>query len=141
MTQIQRGVTWMRKSEIIIKYPRCSKNDWLDIIDLSIYDRFYTTFVSLMSSKYKEVHAAAAEVLGMVLAYMEEKKEVSFIRTSRFFAPTHCLVFLFQLTLETLEETIVKQLTTLTIERNEDRFLTCLQKVQSYYPKLTERCR
>ena len=61
------------------------KNDWLDIIDLSIiYNRFYMTFVSLMSSKYKEVHAAAAEVLGMVLAYMEEKKEVSFIRTSRF---------------------------------------------------------
>ena len=39
--------------------------------------RFYVTFVSTMSHKYKEVHAAAAEVLGMVLAYMEEKQHVS----------------------------------------------------------------
>ena len=30
-----------------------------------------------MSYKYKEVYAAAAEVLGMVLAYMEEKQHVS----------------------------------------------------------------
>lgn len=29
-----------------------------------------------MSFKYKEVYAASAEVLGVVLAYMEEKKEV-----------------------------------------------------------------
>ena len=29
-----------------------------------------------MSHKYKEVHAAAAEVLGMVLAFKEEKKDV-----------------------------------------------------------------
>ena len=39
--------------------------------------RFYTTFVSLMSFKYKEVFAASAEVLGMILAYMEEKEDVS----------------------------------------------------------------
>lgn len=30
-----------------------------------------------MGHKYKEVFAAAAEVLGMVLAYMDEKKDVS----------------------------------------------------------------
>ena len=30
-----------------------------------------------MSHKYKEVFAASAEVLGMVLAYMDEKEEVS----------------------------------------------------------------
>ena len=30
-----------------------------------------------MSHKYKEVYAASAEVLGMVLAYMQEKEEVS----------------------------------------------------------------
>ena len=30
-----------------------------------------------MSFKYKEVYAASAEVLGMILAYMEEKEDVS----------------------------------------------------------------
>ena len=39
--------------------------------------KFYTTFVSLMSHKYKELYAAAAEVLGMTLAYMDEKQHVS----------------------------------------------------------------
>ncbi len=29
-----------------------------------------------MSFKYKDVYAAAAEVLGIVLAYMEEKEQV-----------------------------------------------------------------
>ena len=38
--------------------------------------KFYTTFVSLMSHKYKEMYAAAAEVLGMTLAYMDEKQHV-----------------------------------------------------------------
>ena len=38
--------------------------------------KFYTTFVSLMSHKYKELYAAAAEVLGMVLAFMNEKNHV-----------------------------------------------------------------
>lgn len=38
--------------------------------------KFYTTFVSLMSHKYKELYAAAAEVLGMVLAFMDEKHHV-----------------------------------------------------------------
>ena len=38
--------------------------------------KFYTTFVSLMSHKYKELYAAAAEVLGMVLAFMDEKNKV-----------------------------------------------------------------
>lgn len=42
------------------------------------FHRYYTAFVSLMSHKYKEVFAASAEVLGMVLAYMDEKKDVSF---------------------------------------------------------------
>ena len=39
--------------------------------------RFYVTFVSTASYKYKEVHAASAEVLGMVLAFMEERQHVS----------------------------------------------------------------
>ena len=43
----------------------------------SHFCRYYTSFVSLMAHKYKEVFAASAEVLGMVLAYMDEKKDVS----------------------------------------------------------------
>ena len=42
------------------------------------FHRYYTSFVSLMAHKYKEVFAASAEVLGMVLAYMDEKKDVSY---------------------------------------------------------------
>ena len=38
--------------------------------------RFFSTFSSLMSHKYKEVYAAAAEVLGMILAVMEDKNHV-----------------------------------------------------------------
>lgn len=38
--------------------------------------KFYGTFVSLMSHKYKEIYAAAAEVLGMILAFMDEKTHV-----------------------------------------------------------------
>ena len=37
---------------------------------------FFRTFVGLMCHKYKESFAAAAEILGMVLAYMEEKQDV-----------------------------------------------------------------
>ena len=38
--------------------------------------KFYSTFVSLMSHKYKELYAAAAEVLGMVLSYLDEQQHV-----------------------------------------------------------------
>lgn len=41
--------------------------------------KFYTTFVSLMSHKYKEIYAAAAEVLGMILAFMDENNHVCII--------------------------------------------------------------
>lgn len=38
--------------------------------------KFYSTFVSLMSHKYKELYAAAAEVLGMILSFLDEKQHV-----------------------------------------------------------------
>ena len=38
--------------------------------------RFFGTFVSLMSFKYKEVFEAAAEVVGLVLAYLENHQHV-----------------------------------------------------------------
>ena len=39
--------------------------------------KFYSTFVSLMTHKYKELYAAAAEVLGMVLSFLDEKHHVN----------------------------------------------------------------
>jgi len=38
--------------------------------------RFYTALVANLKNKYKEIHASAAEVLGMVLNYIVEKKHV-----------------------------------------------------------------
>jgi len=38
--------------------------------------RFYTALVANLKNKYKEIHASAAEVLGMVLNYITEKKHV-----------------------------------------------------------------
>eukprot|EP00731_Ephydatia_muelleri_P028749 Em0020g393a len=80
--------------------------------------KFYMAFCSLMSHKYKEVHAAAAEVLGMVLAFKEERRDGSI-----------CL----------LQDLVSDHLTTLMATRSEDKALVCLQKIQLNYPKLTER--
>ena len=38
--------------------------------------RFYTSFASLMSYKYKEVFEAAAEVIGLLLAYLDSQQHV-----------------------------------------------------------------
>ena len=38
--------------------------------------KFFSTFVSLMTHKYKDSYAAAAEVLGLTLAYMKEEWNV-----------------------------------------------------------------
>ncbi len=39
--------------------------------------RFFGGFVSLMGYKYKVVFGAAAEVVGLILAYLEENQHVS----------------------------------------------------------------
>ena len=41
-----------------------------------ISGRFYTTLVANLKNKYKVIHSSAAEVLGMVLHYIAEKKHV-----------------------------------------------------------------
>ena len=38
--------------------------------------RFYRTFVSNLLNRYKEVYAAAAEVLGVFLAHLEKTQNV-----------------------------------------------------------------
>jgi DNA-dependent protein kinase catalytic subunit len=80
--------------------------------------KFYTTFVSLMSHKYKELYAAAAEVLGMILAFLDEKKHVSF---------------------DSVRELVVNQLLALCGGGSEDKFLICLNKIQINFSKLVDR--
>ena len=41
--------------------------------------------------------------------------------------------------LEGLQELVVNQLRSLASERGEDKFLTCLHKIQLHYSKLTDR--
>ncbi|CAI8051260.1 DNA-dependent protein kinase catalytic subunit [Geodia barretti] len=80
--------------------------------------RFYTTFASLMSHKYKEIYAAAAEVMGMVLAFLQDKSHLS---------------------LENVRDLVVNQLLSLCSGGNEDKFLVCLNKIQINFPHLVSR--
>ena len=43
---------------------------------LFLWPRFFSVLTSLMTHKYKEVYAAAAEVLGLALAYMDSNLQV-----------------------------------------------------------------
>ena len=44
--------------------------------------RFFSTFASIMTHKYKELYAAAAEVLGMILAQMHNGNHVRLLPSS-----------------------------------------------------------
>ena len=39
-------------------------------------NRYYSTFIANMSNKYKEVYAATAEIVGMLLSLMEKTNHV-----------------------------------------------------------------
>ena len=41
-----------------------------------IINRYYDTFIANMSNKYKEVYAATAEIVGMLLLLMEKTNHV-----------------------------------------------------------------
>ena len=45
----------------------------MNIMNCSLV-RFYQSLVANLSFKYKEVHAAAAEVIGMALKYLSENE-------------------------------------------------------------------
>ncbi|XP_040828526.1 DNA-dependent protein kinase catalytic subunit [Ochotona curzoniae] len=79
---------------------------------------YFQALVNNMSFvKYKEVYAAAAEVLGLILRYVAEKKDV----------------------LEDLvHELVVKQLKQQQ-NTNEDKFIVCLNKVVKSFPLLADR--
>ncbi|XP_042541900.1 DNA-dependent protein kinase catalytic subunit [Dipodomys spectabilis] len=79
---------------------------------------YFQALVNNMSFvKYKEVYAAAAEVLGLVLQYMFERKNVL---------------------AESIHELVVKQLKQ---HQNtmEDKFIVCLNKVVKGFPRLADR--
>ena len=57
--------------------------------------KFYSTFVALLSHKYRESYAAAAEVLGMTLAYMKDEQHVNLFPSAlctRCVSTVSCLV-------------------------------------------------
>ncbi|XP_058131499.1 DNA-dependent protein kinase catalytic subunit [Dasypus novemcinctus] len=80
--------------------------------------KYFQTLVNNMSFvKYKEVYAAAAEVLGLILRYVSEKENILE---------------------ESLCELIVKQLKQ---HQNtlEDKFIVCLNKAAQSFPPLADR--
>ncbi|XP_060058172.1 DNA-dependent protein kinase catalytic subunit [Erinaceus europaeus] len=80
--------------------------------------KYFQTLVNNMSFvKYKEVYAAAAEVLGLILRYVTEKE--------------HMLE-------ESLCELIVKELKQHQ-KTMEDKFIVCLNKVVKNFPPLADR--
>ncbi|XP_065898419.1 DNA-dependent protein kinase catalytic subunit-like isoform X2 [Dysidea avara] len=81
--------------------------------------RFYTALVANLKNKYKEIHASAAEVLGMVLNYIAEKKHVDS-------SPIHNMI----------SDKLVEMVSD---ARADDKFITCLHKLQQYYPQFTDR--
>lgn len=85
---------------------------------LVLFCSFYRALVGNLGNKYKEVYAAAAEVLGMTLNYISD-------HTHTDAGPLH--------------DIIANQLQSLLQQRNEDRFTVCLHKLAEAYPPLVER--
>jgi DNA-dependent protein kinase catalytic subunit len=82
--------------------------------------QYYTTFISNLSYKYKEVYGATAEVIGMVLYYLS-------IENHSFF---HRCVDLVTEKLMVLAQPS---------ERSEDKFIICLHKIQQYFSMIVEK--
>lgn len=88
------------------------------LLYLVLFCSFYRALVGNLGNKYKEVYAAAAEVLGMTLNYISE-------HTHTDTGPLH--------------DIIAEQLQSLLQQRSEDRFTVCLHKLAEAYPPLVER--
>ena len=57
---------------------------------LKYFFRFYSSLVNNLSHKYKDVHAAAAEVLGMALKYIAESRKVVVLMVTFFLVKKNC---------------------------------------------------
>lgn len=103
--------------------------------------KFYTTFVSLMSHKYKEIYAAAAEVLGMILAVMDDNNHVCIVLCAMLLVIglIFSVYFKLQMSLDNVRELVNNQLLSLCSGGNEDKFLICLSKIQISFPRLLDR--
>lgn len=69
-------------SEVVIRF--CQTTGWVVVCLLTFYicRRYFQPLVNNMSFvKYKEVYAAAAEVLGLILRYLTGKEKVSVLCT------------------------------------------------------------
>ena len=54
------------------------------VSDVILIPRFYNSLVNNMTFKYKDVHAAAAEVIGLVMKQLAEVQKVKCILQSKF---------------------------------------------------------
>ncbi|XP_063961376.1 DNA-dependent protein kinase catalytic subunit-like [Lytechinus pictus] len=82
-------------------------------------DRFYSALASNIDNKYKAVHGAAAEVIGMAMKQMAETDQI---------ADGH------------LHEVTYKQLHQLQVGSGKEViFITCLHKIHLNYPVFTDR--
>ncbi|XP_068717854.1 DNA-dependent protein kinase catalytic subunit-like isoform X1 [Montipora capricornis] len=83
-------------------------------------ERFYSSLVNNLSFKYKEVHAATAEVIGLLLKQAAEIQKV-------FDGPLHDMV--------------TEKLTALVNSVNPEpgKFISCVHKLQLNYPPIADR--
>ncbi|XP_077979786.1 DNA-dependent protein kinase catalytic subunit-like [Glandiceps talaboti] len=79
--------------------------------------RFYTTLSTNLAFKYKDVYAAAAEVVGMIMKYMADKEKV---------------------TEGTFHNVVEKEIAVLHASRPEV-FITDIYKIQLHYPSFADR--
>ncbi|XP_022778667.1 DNA-dependent protein kinase catalytic subunit-like isoform X5 [Stylophora pistillata] len=83
-------------------------------------DRFYGTLVNNLTFKYKDVHAAAAEVIGLLMMQLAKVKKI-------FDGPLHDMVG-------------QKLLSLVNRAKPElDKFITCVHKLKLNYPPIVDR--
>ncbi|XP_027045855.1 DNA-dependent protein kinase catalytic subunit-like [Pocillopora damicornis] len=83
-------------------------------------DRFYNILVNNLTFKYKDVHAAAAEVIGLLMMQLANVKKI-------FDGPLHDMVSQKLLSLVN------------TAKPEHDKFIICVHKLQLNYPPIVDR--
>ncbi|CAB4005561.1 DNA-dependent kinase catalytic subunit-like [Paramuricea clavata] len=80
-------------------------------------ERFYQSLVRNLNFKYKDVHAAAAEVIGMTLKHLSEEDDKE--------------------SCDALSELLCNKLSSMTKEL--DKFITCVHQLQVHFPPIVDR--
>ena len=116
LTEVPQLVLLLRKGSVF-RRPLVTVV-WYSVVNINPLCRYYRSLIQNLSNKYKEVHAAAAEVLGMILSYISEKVHIDS-------GPLH--------------NAIVDHLQRLLSNKDEDKFTTSLHKIALVYPSLVDR--